>query len=105
MVALSPLPLGVADMIKDFSAGGTPSQVWARHGRTACTERGGFGGGPVPAPESPRGEAPSLLLVPAGDIATRQTLRRGALSSLWPSLADPAALAGLQNQRCHQEAL
>lgn len=76
-------------------------QVWAQHGRPACTERGGFGGGP----ESPRGEAPGLLLDPARDVAKRQTLRRGALTSLWRSRAVPTALAGLQDQGCHQEAL
>lgn len=80
-------------------------QVWAQDGRPACPESGGFGGGPVPASESPRGEAPSFLLVSAGDVAKGQTLRRGALISLWPSLAVLAALTGLQNQGCRQETL
>ncbi|KAL6059527.1 hypothetical protein STEG23_011200, partial [Scotinomys teguina] len=49
----------------------------------------------------PRG----LLVIPVGDPSKRQALRRGALTSLGSPPAAPAALAGLQDQGCHQEAL
>lgn len=84
---------------------GRQAQVWPQHGCPACEKRGGFAHGSAPAPESPRGEAPGLLLIPAGDPSKRQTLRRGALASLGPPLAAPAALAGLQDQGCPQEAM